>query len=313
MSADLSPKQDHQAAAAAYQSSTGAASDASGLTGWRAKGHGIIFKADTYAGKAFDLWLIIAILGSVSVVMLDSVDGLNARYGKLFGFLEWAFTLLFSIEYVLRLACSPQPWRYARSFWGIVDLFSILPTFVSLGHKKARVLVVIRTLRILRLFQILRLGRYMDELEALSGALRKGARKILVFLYVVCTLVILLGGIMYLAESHAGSGFSSIPRSVYWAIVTMTTVGYGDISPVTPIGQSIAAVVMLLGYSIIVIPMGIISAELVRTGRRTAEGPRPSALDCTACGAQMHDRDARFCKLCGASLASAPEPGESPS
>ena len=295
------PEREPLTPAARYLERIGGGATTQSLSGWRARGYEIIFKADTPAGKAFDLWLIAAILVSVAVVMAETVASIDARHGVVLRAVEWGFTLLFTVEYVLRLICSPKPRRYAFGFWGFVDLFSIVPSFISILFAPARGLLVIRTLRILRLFQILKLGRYVSELDALQRAVRQGARKILVFLYSVSTLVLILGAIMYLAESDE-SGFTSIPRSVYWAIVTMTTVGYGDISPSTPIGQSIAAVVMLMGYSIIVIPTGILSAEFFRSSAAASQPKAQLTKPCPTCGAEEHLKWSKFCNRCGAGL-----------
>lgn len=295
------PQEERLSPAARYLERIGEGTATQPQSGWRARGYEIIFKADTPAGKAFDLWLIAAILVSVAVVMAETVASIDARHGVALRVVEWGFTALFTVEYVLRLMCSPKPGRYALGFWGLVDLFSIVPSFVSILFAPARGLLVIRTLRILRLFQILKLGRYVSELDALQRAVRQGARKILVFLYSVSTLVLILGAIMYLAESDE-SGFTSIPRSVYWAIVTMTTVGYGDISPSTPIGQTIAALVMLMGYSIIVIPTGILSAEFFRSNAVAPLSKGQLTSPCPTCGSKEHLEASSFCNRCGSRL-----------
>ena len=256
----------------------------------------IIFEADTPAGKAFDVGLIIAIGLSLAVVMLDSVEGINARYGRVLLAAEWGFTLFFTAEYCLRLYVVDRPVRYARSFFGVVDLLAILPTYLSLLVPGTQALLVIRTLRILRVFRVLELGSYVDEAEHLGRALRASGRKIQVFVFTVLILVVIFGALMYLIEGLE-RGFTSIPRGVYWAIVTMTTVGYGDIAPQSGVGQAIAAGIMILGYGIIAVPTGIVSAELTR-GDRGESGGEP----CPSCGAVGHDADAVYCRRCGAAL-----------
>lgn len=267
------------------------------LTGWRKRGHEIIFEADTRAGLAFDVALIFAIIASTLVVMLDSVASIRASHGELLRAAEWGFTILFSVEYAFRLACVGRPVRYARSFFGIVDLLSILPTYLSLFLPGARYLTVIRTLRCLRIFRVLELATYLEEIEALTGAMRASRRKILVFVFGVVALVVVLGSVMYLVEG-ADNGFTSIPRSVYWAIVTLTTVGYGDISPRTDLGQAIAAGIMILGYGIIAVPTGIVTAELTQVGKVK----HLSRKACASCSSEGHDIDAEFCKHCGEAL-----------
>ena len=267
------------------------------LKPWQRKLHEIIFEADTRAGKAFDIALIVSILASVTVVMLDSVNGIRIRHGDTLYALEWFFTILFSIEYLLRLACVGAPWRYATSFFGVVDLLAVLPTYFSLLLPGSQYLLVIRLLRVLRLFRVLKLVQYLGEARAMMRALRASRRKITVFLIAVLTLVVIFGSIMYLIEGEA-NGFTSIPRSVYWAIVTLTTVGYGDISPKTGLGQAIAAIIMILGYSLIVVPTGIVSTEMVAVAAKTPV----STQACPHCGAEGHDHDAVFCKYCGTRL-----------
>jgi voltage-gated potassium channel len=258
----------------------------------------IIFRADTSAGKAFDVVLILCILVSVAVVMLDSVNKISGRHHELFYVLEWFFTILFSIEYILRLVCVPSKLRYATSFFGIVDLLAVLPTYVGLFVGGLSYLKVIRILRVLRVFRILKLGNHVRQAEVLRQALYASRQKIIVFLCFVLTLVVIIGSLIYSIEGpQEGTGFTSIPASVYWAVVTLTTVGYGDISPETPAGQFLAAIVMLLGYSIIAVPTGIVTAQIVQnpvTG---------STSICSQCGYHSHDTDAVYCKKCGQSLA----------
>jgi voltage-gated potassium channel len=265
------------------------------LAGWREDLYTVIFEAETPAGKWFDILLIISILASVVAVMLDSVSSMNVRYGHLLTGAEWFFTIIFSLEYVLRLICVARPRRYATSFFGLVDLLAIIPTYISLIIPGTKYLLVVRILRILRIFRVLKLVQYMGEAVLLTKALRASSRKITVFLFTVLTLVIILGSLMYLIEG-AQNGFTSIPRSIYWAIVTLTTVGYGDISPQTNIGQMLAAGIMILGYSIIAVPTGIVTVELSQVSSRKI------ARSCRNCGAASHDSDAVFCKACGTKL-----------
>ncbi|ABB39799.1 Ion transport protein [Oleidesulfovibrio alaskensis G20] len=262
--------------------------------GWRRTLHEIIFEADTPAGRLFDIILIIAILFSVLVVLLDSVTTVRMRYAGLLFTLEWLFTLLFTVEYILRLLCVLRPAAYARSFFGVVDLLAILPTWATLLLPGTHYLAVVRLLRVLRIFRVLKLAQYVSEARHLIRALRDSRRKILVFLLAVLSLVTIFGTLMYVIEGEK-YGFTSIPRSMYWAVVTLTTVGYGDISPGTPLGQGIASFIMLLGYGIIAVPTGIVTSALVR--------PRPvSTQACPACGRDGHDVDAVHCKYCGTAL-----------
>jgi voltage-gated potassium channel len=264
--------------------------------GWRDILFEIIFEADTPAGKWFDIVLIICILLSVMTIMLDSVSSIRAKYGELLYAVEWFFTILFTIEYVFRLICIGRPIRYAVSFFGIIDLLAILPTYMSLLFFSSRHLSVVRVLRVLRIFRVLKLGHHTKEAAVLKKALYASRRKILVFLFVVLSLVVIIGSLIYLIEDEE-NGFTSIPRSVYWAIVTLTTVGYGDISPVTGLGQFLAAIVMILGYSIIAVPTGIVTVELSRVHTEQS-----SCQACPNCSAEGHDRDAQYCKYCGTKL-----------
>ncbi len=263
---------------------------------WRARLHEIIYEADTPAGKAFDVTLILLIVLSVVVVMLDSIHGVGDRYRPLLHGLEWAFTALFTVEYVLRVVAIERPWSYVRSFFGIVDVMAVLPTYLSLILPGSQSLLVVRFLRLLRIFRVFKLAEYLREAQALRAALVASRRKIAVFFMSIVTLVVIIGAVMYLVEGEA-SGFSSIPKSVYWTIVTLTTVGYGDIAPRTPLGQLLASVVMLIGYSIIAVPTGIVTAEMTR-----AHSGRVSTQACPACSLEGHEPDARFCRHCGASL-----------
>jgi voltage-gated potassium channel len=263
---------------------------------WRHRLHEIIFEADTKPGKLFDIILIITILLSIIIVMLDSISEVNRNYGNAIYILEWMFTILFTLEYLLRLATVGNPFKYALSFFGIVDLFAVLPTYFSLLIPGSQYFLVIRILRLLRVFRVLKLVQYVGEARMLTTALKNSKRKIVVFVFTVLTLVVIFGSIMYVIEGEK-NGFTSIPRSVYWAIVTLTTVGYGDISPSTPLGQAIAAVIMILGYGIIAVPTGIVTAEMT-----AAAGKKISTQACLECSAEGHDHDARFCKYCGAKL-----------
>ena len=263
---------------------------------WRSTLHEVIFEADTPAGKAFDVVLLVMIVASVVVVMLDSVAEIRAEHGRALRIAEWAFTIAFTIEYALRLVCVDLPLRYARSFFGIVDLLAIVPTYASLFVAGAQSLLVIRALRLLRVFRVLKLGRFLHEASVLRTALRASARKIIVFLGAVLTTVLIVGAAMYLIEG-AEAGFTSIPRAVYWAIVTMTTVGYGDIAPTTTAGQLLASVLMILGYGIIAVPTGIVSVELAQATRA-----HTATRACTGCGRDGHADDAVHCKFCGTRL-----------
>lgn len=264
--------------------------------GWRHRLHEVVFEADTPAGKAFDVALLVAILLSVGAVLLESVASLRERWGGLLRATEWTFTALFTLEYLARLACVRKPFAYARSFFGIVDLLAILPTYLSLLLPGAQSLLVIRAIRLLRIFRVLKLARFLGEAEDLAAALSSSARKILVFLSVVLSLVLITGSVMYLVEGEE-NGFTSIPLSIYWAIVTLTTVGYGDLSPQTPLGKFLASFVMILGYGIIAVPTGIVTVELSRRSSRPI-----STQACPHCMAEGHVPQARFCHACGERL-----------
>jgi len=266
--------------------------------GWRRRFFIVIFESDTRAGKAFDIALLLAIFASVTVVTLDSVHSLGGRYARLFDVLEWSFTLLFTVEYLARLACVERPRRYARSFFGIVDLIAILPTYLAFFFPSLQVLMDVRLLRMVRVFRVLKLTAYVREYRALGAALRASRRKILVFIGSVAIIVLLLGTVMYVVEGPE-NGFTSIPVGVYWAISTMTTVGFGDIVPKTDFGRAIASFVMLLGWGILAVPTGIVTAEM--TTRRLSEEPA-ARRSCAACGSQAHAARARHCQDCGARL-----------
>ena len=264
--------------------------------GWRSTLYTVIFESDTAAGKWFDVILIINIVLSVIAVMLDSVHSLNAVHGESLYLIEWFFTILFTIEYVFRLLCIGKPSSYARSFFGVVDLLAVLPTYLSLFIPGSQYLITLRILRILRVFRVLKLVQYSIEAQVFLNALTASRRKITVFLFAVLTLVIIFGSLMYLIEGEE-NGFTSIPRSVYWAIVTMTTVGYGDISPKTNAGQVLAAVIMIMGYGIIAVPTGIVTVEL----SKAKKGTRYHVV-CPDCSSEDHSPDARHCKDCGTKL-----------
>lgn len=268
----------------------------SGLSPWRLKLHEIIFEAETPAGKAFDILLILSILLSVITIMIGSVRHIRAQHEVLLHGAEWFFTALFTVEYALRLLCVGRPLLYATSFFGIVDLLAIAPTYLSLVLPGSQYLLVIRTLRMLRIFRILKLVKYVGEAQYLLRALRASRRKITVFLFTVLIIVVIVGALMYVIEG-VDNGFTSIPRSIYWAIVTLTTVGYGDISPQTSLGQTLAALVMIMGYSIIAVPTGIVTAELAFARDRPV-----NTQACPSCSAEGHDTDAEYCKYCGAKL-----------
>ena len=263
---------------------------------WRMQLHEIIFEADTPAGKAFDIVLFVAIILSVVAVLLDSVAEIREKHGLALYAIEWFFTLLFTAEYLLRIISLGKPLRYVRSFYGIVDLVAILPTYISLLLPGTQYLMVIRVLRLLRVFRILKLAQFINESEVLLKAMRASARKIAVFLFAVLTLVLIFGSLLYLIEGDE-NGFTSIGISCYWAITTLTTVGYGDISPQTPLGRAVASIIMVMGYGVIAVPTGIVTAELV-----SPIAGKVSTQACPSCGAEKHSYDALFCKSCGAEL-----------
>ncbi len=262
----------------------------------REKLHEVIFEAETLAGKLFDVILIASIVISVIVVMLDSVRSINQKFGETFYIIEWIFTILFTLEYFLRLYSVGKPLKYALSFFGIIDLLAIIPTYIGLFFPSTRYFTVVRILRVLRIFRVLKFVQYLSAAQTLLIALKQSRRKIAVFIFTVFTLVIIFGSLMYIIEGE-GNGFTSIPRSIYWAIVTLTTVGYGDISPNTPLGQAFAAFIMILGYGIIAVPTGIVTAELSK-----ADVKLVSTQACKECSMEGHDTDARYCKYCGAKL-----------
>jgi voltage-gated potassium channel len=262
---------------------------------WRKRIYEIVFEAETRAGKAFDITLIWLISASVLVVILESVKSIREDYGQWIFLIEWFFTLLFTLEYILRLISVRHPVRYIFSFYGLIDLLAIVPTYISLIVPGTQYLLTIRILRLLRIFRILKLTEYISEAKVITSALSASRRKISVFLLAVLSVVIVVGSLMYVVEGEE-HGFTDIPTSIYWAIVTLTTVGYGDLSPKTPLGKTLASIVMILGYGIIAVPTGIVTAELTRAARPV------STQVCPECHTQEHDADAVFCKFCGAEL-----------
>lgn len=255
----------------------------------------IIFEADTKAGKLFDVLLLITILVSVVIVMLDSVVDIHLKYGNLFLIFEWIITILFTIEYILRIYAVKKPLKYIISFYGIIDVLSILPTYLSLFVGGTHFLIVIRMLRLMRVFRVLKLARYVKASNTLLEAFVNSRRKIVVFLEVVLVIVVITGSIMYLVEGPE-SGFTSIPISIYWSVVTVTTVGYGDIAPQTVLGQTIASMLMIVGFAIIAIPTSIIGSELIKTKSNK------NTQVCRNCQFAIHDDDAKYCKICGDKL-----------
>ena len=267
------------------------------LTGWRLRLYTIIFEADTRAGRLFDQWLIVFILASIVVVMMDSVQMLAAHYHQLFFSLEWLFTAVFTLEYLARLACVRHPWRYALSFYGIIDLLALMPTYLALLVPEAHALIDVRVLRLLRVFRIFKLTAYLVEYQALGQALRASRRKILVFISAVLMVVLVMGTLMYVVEGPA-NGYANIPTGVYWAITTMTTVGFGDITPKTELGRFIASLMMLLGWGTLAVPTGIVTAEM--TALRMVR--TPTTRTCHECLSEGHAPEANYCLNCGARL-----------
>lgn len=263
---------------------------------WRKKLHEIVFEADTTAGKIFDIVIICLILLSILIVVLESVKDFRDDYGLLFWRFEWILTILFTVEYILRIIAVKRPLRYILSFYGLIDLLAILPTYISLFIPGTQYLMTIRILRLLRIFRILKLSEYISEANIISNALIASRKKITVFFVAVLTLVTVIGSLIYVIEGEE-HGFTDIPTSIYWAIVTLTTVGYGDLSPRTHLGKAFASLVMIMGYAIIAVPTGIVTAEITRGSMRNF-----STQVCPECHSQEHDLDAIFCKYCGEKL-----------
>ncbi len=261
----------------------------------RHRTYAVIFGQETRPGRIFDILLIVVILASVLVIMLESVASVRAEYGSQLRGAEWFFTVLFTVEYVTRLWCVGRPLTYAKSPLGLIDLLAVIPTYLSLLVPGGQVITVIRILRVLRIFRILKLAQYVGEAGVLVRALKASRYKITIFVFTVVTITVIVGSLMYLIEGPS-HGFTSIPRGVYWGIVTLTTVGFGDITPQTPWGQALASIVMIMGYGIIAVPTGIVTAELVNSAR-SQSGPQ-----CPGCGRPGHDPDARHCKWCGTRL-----------
>ena len=268
----------------------------SGRAAWRNTLYRIIFEADTPAGKAFDIVLVVSIVLSVLAVMLDSVAATHAQWGSALFYAEWFFTIIFTLEYIARLVSVSKPSGYIFSFMGIVDLLSTLPSYIGLFVGGASYALALRLLRLLRIFRVLKLANYLEESAVLAHALAASRRKLLVFLLAILLLVMILGTLMFTVEGPE-NGYTSIPESVYWAIVTLTTVGYGDISPRTPLGQAIASLVMILGYAIIAVPTGIVTVELARSHAK-----QNVVIACPRCMLEGHARDARYCRRCGEQL-----------
>jgi len=264
---------------------------------WKIRLHEVIFESNTTAGKVFDICLFISILTSIAIVMLDSISSLHIRYEKTFFIIEWGFTILFTIEYILRLMSIKRPLSYVFSFLGLVDLLAIVPMYLSIFLVGAQSLLVFRALRLIRIFRIFKLTHFLSEMSFLAAAIRSSVKKISIFMLVVIAIVIILGSIMYIVESNE-SGFTSIPESIYWAIVTITTVGYGDMTPITPGGKLIASLIMLIGYCIIAVPTGILTTEIALMSRSAKKGTEA----CPGCGKEGHDDNAVYCKFCAEKL-----------
>jgi len=256
----------------------------------------VIFGTNTKAGKLFDEILILTIILSIITVCFESVSTYNEQYGNILYFAEWVFTIMFTLEYLLRIYCVRIPASYIFSFYGIIDLLSVAPTYLSILIPGTQALSVIRILRVLRIFRVLKLFQYMGEAEQLSKALIASKKKIFIFFFVVINIVVILGSVMYLVESK-NSGFTSIPKSIYWAIVTLTTVGYGNIAPITPLGQAISATIMLIGYSIIAVPTGIITSQLTISKSNSDKN-----TTCVVCDKDDLIEGSQFCRHCGSKI-----------
>ena len=266
------------------------------LKSWKEKVHEVIYEADTPAGKLFDVILLLVILLSILLVMLESIESIGTKYAYILNVAEWVITILFSIEYIARIISVEKPKTYVFSFYGIIDLLSTIPKYISLFALGTHSLVALRALRLLRVFRILKLTRFIGESANFGKALKRSRAKIAVFISFVIVLCIILGTVMYLVESNEGSGFTSIPRSVYWAIVTLTTVGYGDIAPITALGQFIASLIMILGYGIIAIPTGIVTSEMSKSEKELIPN---NTQNCANCNEDYHQDNAEFCHKCG--------------
>ncbi len=268
------------------------------LTPFQRKWHDIIFEANTPAGKLFDVILLVLILLSVIVIMMESVASLGNRFGIWFRVLEWLFTIVFTLEFIFRIYCSYRPRAYIFSFYGLIDLLCILPMYLEFIFGGAHFLLIIRVLRLLRVLRIFKLVQFINESQQLVLAMKNSRRKIGVFFFFIILLTIVLGSLMYVIESAHNSGFTSIPISVYWAVVTLTTVGYGDIAPVTPLGQAFSAMIMIMGYAIIAVPTGIVTVEMNRIRSKN----EVSMQVCPNCMREGHDIDAVYCKYCGSKM-----------
>ena len=264
---------------------------------WRYKLYVIIFQANTPGGRLFDIILFCLILVNILLLLLESVQHISARYNVVFRMFDYGFLLIFSIEYILRLLCVQRPKRFVLSFYGIIDLMAIVPFFVEFIFPQSHVLMIVRSFRFLRIFRIFRMVKFLDESRLLVFSLIKSFRKIVIFLFFVLVLTFFLGSLMYVIEFKYNPGFSSIPQSIYWAIVTITTVGYGDVAPVTAAGKALASFIMILGYAIIAVPTGILSASMVKESRSNK-----AELSCPGCGARSHKDNAKFCWSCGSDL-----------
>lgn len=263
---------------------------------FRERLHQIVFESETFEGKLFDVVLLVMILLSIILLMLETVPALSQEWGRLFYILEWVITGFFTIEYFVRLYCVYRPWRYATSFYGLVDIVSILPVYLDLLIPGAHSLMIVRSLRLMRLFRIFKLDIFVNQGNHLLTAVRQSRAKIFVFLFFVLLMVCIFGSVMYVVENKDNPGFDSIPTAIYWAIVTITTVGYGDISPVTGWGKFISSIIMIMGYAVIAVPTGIVTSSLIQAQRQS------STQHCQHCTKEGHDADAAFCKYCGERL-----------
>lgn len=273
--------------------------DTSNTKSWRHTLHETLYEADTQKGRIFNIVLFIAIVASIILVMLESVDSFDSKYHNFLNISEWVITILFSIEYIARLFAVKKPWNYIFSFYGIIDFLSTIPKYLTFILVGSHSLVALRALRLMRIFRILKLARFIGESANFAKALKASRAKIAVFLSFVLILCIILGTVMYLVESDQDSGFTSIPRSVYWAIVTLTTVGYGDIAPITALGQFIASIIMIMGYGIIAIPTGIVSSEMTKENKSDIH---TNTQSCPTCLAEYHNDDSEYCYNCGNEL-----------